>query len=85
MHAEVSLKLSQNVFTTQRLERHAQFSTDPTPEQLIDCFRLTFEDHKLAHAKLVAWAQQLAKLNLERRHATMLVFVQHLEKRATDG
>ena len=34
------------------LAQYAQFTADPTPEQLIDCFRLTFEDHKLAHAKL---------------------------------
>jgi Domain of unknown function (DUF4158) len=34
------------------LAQYAQLSTDPTPEQPIDCFRLTFEDHKLAHAKL---------------------------------
>jgi hypothetical protein len=38
----------------------------------------------LSKYALVAWAQQLAKLNLERRHATLLVFVQHLERSASD-
>ncbi len=36
------------------LAQYGRFTTDPTPDQLIDCYRLTSEDHKLAHAKLEA-------------------------------
>ena len=32
----------------------------------------------------IAWAQHLAKLNLERRQATLLAFMQYLERSATD-
>ena len=38
----------------------------------------------LSQYATVAWAQHLAKLNLERRRATLLAFAQHLEKSATD-
>ena len=36
----------------QHLAQYGQFTSDPTSQQLVDCFRLSEADHKLVHTKM---------------------------------